>query len=301
MRALLTSFSRMFDSPCIYLIDNGSLRADAIVALRGMAAALSRRTGMEVEPVSLLHSNKVPAKDLGGEPARIVRPTLRTAIEAGARTFVFLPLFLAPSRAITDYLPELIEEARELAPELLAVVAKPLAGADVNVPDLRLAQILASHVRQTMARQGLSKPKVALVDHGTPVEAVNRVRNAVALQLEDLLGEAVTGVIASSMERRQGAEYDFNEPLLEGLGRVEGFAGGDLIAAMFFLLPGRHAGKAGDIAMICDGLIRNGSYGRIEMTPLMTEHPGLLEILVDRLASALGCPGRWMGRDVFSS
>jgi len=164
----------------IFLIDNGSLRADSVFALRGLAAQLSVRVGLQVEPVSLLHSSKIPASELGGVAARVVKPTLRRLIATGARKFVFVPVFLGPSRAITDYLPELIAEARVSAPDLQVVVADTLAGVDVAAPDLRLAEMLADHVRLTMQAAGLSHPRVALVDHGTPAEVVNQVRNAVA-------------------------------------------------------------------------------------------------------------------------
>jgi hypothetical protein len=277
----------MATSPVVLLIDNGSLRPDATMALRRLAELLSARSGLSIEPVSLLHSSQVSAADLGGVPAQIVKPGLRRLIEAGAREFIFLPLFLGPSRGITDYLPELIDDARAFAPELRAVVADTLAGADVDGPDVRLAEMLAAHVRQTMQAGEFSHPQVALVDHGTPVEPVNRVRNAVARQLADLLGTEVSTVVASSMERRAGAEYDFNEPLLENVDQIEALIGGDLIVALFFLLPGRHAGAAGDVAQICDALLERKVFSRVEMTPLLGEHPVLLDILADRLQVAL--------------
>ena len=58
---------------------------------------------------------------------------------------------------------------------------------------------------------------------------------------------------------------------------------------MFFLLPGRHAGEGGDVAEICDGLISEGAFELIQNTPLLGEHPMLLEILEDRLRDALSC------------
>ena len=89
------------------------------------------------------------------------------------------------------------------------------------------------------------------------------------------------------MERREGEAYAFNDPLLEKLGEVDHFAGGRLILAMFFLLPGRHAGEGGDVAEICDALISDGDFDQIHNTPLLGEHPMLLEILEDRLQDAL--------------
>ena len=277
----------MTTSPNIFLIDNGSLRADSVFALRGLAAQLSERVGLQVEPVSLLHSSKIPASELDGVAARVVKPTLRRLIATGARKFVFVPLFLGPSRAITDYLPELIAEARVSAPDLQVVVADTLAGVDVAAPDMRLAEMLAEHVRLTMQAAGLSHPRVALVDHGTPAEVVNQVRNAVADQLALLLQTEVAAVVACSMERREGIEYDFNEPLLERVGQLDGWAAAEVIVALFFLLPGRHAGAGGDVAEICDGLIAQHTLRSAVRTPLLGEHPRLIDILADRLRAAL--------------
>lgn len=273
--------------PLILLIDNGSLRPDATLALRGLAKLLAKRCGLRVEPVSLLHSSKVPAEDLGGIPAQTLKSSLRRFIDDGAREFVCLPLFLGPSLAITEYLPSLIEGGKAYASDVNVVVAETLAGADVDEPDPRLAEMLAAYVREAIRAAGLSHPQVALVDHGTPAEPVNRVRNAVARQLAGLLEADRATVVACSMERRAGAEYDFNEPLLENLDQLEAFTGDDLIVALFFLLPGRHAGAVGDVAQICDGLVARGAFSRIERTPLLGTHAVLLDILGDRLQAAL--------------
>ncbi len=270
----------------VFLIDNGSLRPQATCALRDLASRLSARGEWSVEAVSLLHSHKIDPAALGGVPATIVRRRLRECIEAGGRHFIMLPLFLGPSSAIRDYLPELIEEARQATPDLAVLIADPLVGKDVMAPDPRLAEILADHVRATMAAQQLLRPVVALVDHGTPVPAVNQVRNAVAAQLSARLGEAVTQVIASSMERREGPAYAFNEPLLENVGAAVA-PGSVCIVALFFLLPGRHAGAGGDVAEICEGLIERAVFTEVYTTPLLGEHPLLLEILEDRLAAAI--------------
>lgn len=277
----------MTSSVRIFLVDNGSLRADAVLALRGIAAQLSKQVGRTVEPVSLLHSSKVPVAELEGEPAKVVRPTLRRYIEAGERAFILVPMFLGPSRAISEYLPELITGARELASGVTIVVAETLAGADADSPDPRLAEMLAAHVRQTIERSGLAQPRVALVDHGTPAVEVNRVRNAVARQLGQLLDGEVAAVAACSMERRDGPEYDFNEPLLERVDQLAGWTAADVIVALFFLLPGRHAGDAGDVAEICDDLIQRQVLKSAVRTPLLHMHPLLVDMLTDRLNAAL--------------
>ncbi|MEM6486536.1 MAG: CbiX/SirB N-terminal domain-containing protein, partial [Pseudomonadota bacterium] len=243
----------------VFLVDNGSLRPQAVQALRAVAAALAERTGLAVEAVSLLHSSKIPAQKLGGVAASIVEKRLEECIAAGELNILILPMFLGPSLAIEELLVRLVRDAQLTSPQLKVSVAPPLAGVDAQNPDIRLARILADHVQKTVDRHRLSKPVVALVDHGTPHRPVNRLRNAVARQLKGLLEEEVSEVIACSMERREGDEFSFNEPLLESLG------GGSTshkqcVAAMFFLLPGRHAGPGGDVAEICGGLIERKRF-----------------------------------------
>ena len=270
------------NTPTVFLIDNGSLRPQATVALRLLAQALARRSAMPVEAVSLLHSHKIGADKLNGVPANIVKRRLRELLAAGQHDFICLPLFLGPSLAITDYLPQVVNEWSGEHPELKVRIASVLAGEDLDAPDPRLAQMLADQIR---ALQASPDTKLALVDHGTPIIEVNRVRNAVAQQLACELG--VTVVLPCSMERREGKAYAFNDPLLEKLGSIDDFVGGRLILAMFFLLPGRHAGEGGDVAEICEDLIAEGTFEEIQNTPLLGEHPMLIEILEDRLREVM--------------
>ena len=269
-------------APIVFLFDNGSLRPQATFCLRSLADALARRTALPVEAVSLLHSHKIAADKLSGVPATIVKRRLRECLAAGQREFICLPLFLGPSLAVIDYLPQVVDELSGEYPELKVRIASVLAGDNLDAPDPRLAQILADQIRTL---QPSPSTKVALVDHGTPIIGVNRVRNAVGRQLASELDASV--VLPCSMERREGEAYAFNDPLLEKLGEVDDFAGGRLILAMFFLLPGRHAGEGGDVAEICDGLIAEGAFEEIQTTPLLGEHPMLLEILEDRLRDTL--------------
>ena len=265
-------------APIVFLVDNGSLRPQATLILRSLADALAERTVLSVEAVSLLHSHKIAVDKLNGVSATIVKRRLRECLAVGQREFIFLPLFLGPSLAVTDYLPQVVDELSGEYPELKVRIASVLAGDNLDLPDPRLAQILADQIR---ALQPSPNTKVALVDHGTPIIEVNRVRNAVGRQLASELDASL--VLPCSMERREGEAYAFNDPLLEKLGEVDHFAGGRLILAMFFLLPGRHAGEGGDVAEICDGLISEGVFEQIQNTPLLGEHPMLLEILEDRL------------------
>jgi sirohydrochlorin ferrochelatase len=270
------------NTPTVFLIDNGSLRPQATVALRLLAQALARRSAMPIEAVSLLHSHKIGADKLNGVPATIVKRRLRELLAAGQHNFICLPLFLGPSQAIADYLPQVVNELSGEHPELKVRIASVLAGEDLDAPDPRLAQMLADQIR---ALQASPDTKLALVDHGTPIIEVNRVRNAVAQQLACELGVPV--VLPCSMERREGKAYAFNDPLLEKLGSIDDFVGGRLILAMFFLLPGRHAGEGGDVAEICEDLIAEGTFEEIQNTPLLGEHPMLIEILEDRLREVM--------------
>lgn len=286
-------------APLTILMDNGSLEPAATLGLRGLAAALATRLGTRVEPVSLLHSSAVPAEKIGGTSAEILEPALERRLATGQSDFVIMPLFFGPSGALTDYLPKRLAHLRTKHPSLKVRIAAPLFATD----DDRLARILADQVRAlSIAPHGGTRPpdgflarpeaelhprRVALVDHGSPARAVNDVRNELARQLAGLLGPDYT-VAPSSMERREGAAYDFCEPLLAGLLRQPGWNAGDVIVAMQFLLPGRHAGPAGDVAEICRAAeIASGGALRTTMTSLVGEHPLLVDILADRWRAAV--------------
>ena len=268
----------------VLLVDNGSLRPAAIRGLRRLAAALSRHVGRKVEPVSLLHSSAVPAGQLGGRPAEILEPAVRRRAEKGARNFLIVPLFFGRSRALTAYIPERVAVLRQTFPDLRVRVARPLviAGED------GLVRLLEAQVRAKLTTEFLrgEKARVVVVDHGSPAKAVTQVRNRLTAQLRRRLGARVAGVAASSMERRPGAAYAFNEPLLENLLATPPWNAGPVVVAQLFLLPGRHAGPAGDIAAIIGRVRANHPGLRAVRTKLLGEHPGLIAILADRLRRA---------------
>jgi hypothetical protein len=96
------------------------------------------------------------------------------------------------------------------------------------------------------------------------------------------------------MERREGPAYDFNGRLLsdvlEGLALDEPTA--RVIVALLFIAPGRHAGAGGDIAEIVAGVERRHPGLRTRLTPLVSAHAGLVDILADRaLEAGLDGPG----------
>lgn len=260
-------------SPLTLLVDNGSLAPEATRQLRRLAHALAARIGEPVAPVSLLHASGVPADQLDGTPAEILEPALDRRARAGAREFLLVPLFFGPSRALTDYIPERVAALRARLPGLEVRLAPTLFAAG----DSRLAEIVADNVRATDARA----ERVVLVDHGSPVRVVTEVRDALAVQLAAQLGAGVA-VAGACMERRPGAEYDFNGPLLADLLASEGWNTARVMVAMQFLLPGRHAGPEGDVAEICRAAEVRCPALRTQLTPLVGEHPRLVEILADR-------------------
>lgn len=275
----------------VLLFDNGSFRPDSTFALRKIAKKLGKQLGMRVEGVSLLHSHKIDAEKLNGEPATIIRRRFKLGITNEERHFICLPLFLGPSLAITEYLMELIEEANLLCPEIEILVAPPLAGWDVNHPDHRLARILADQVKLTLKHNKLSDTtNLVLVDHGSPIEKLSILRNTVTNQLKELLGDSVSTATACSMERREGDAYAFNDPLLETISFEKTSIGKSLeslVVAMFFLLPGRHAGEGGDVDEILQGLVDDAKIKNFIKTDLIASHPLIYSILEDRVKSVL--------------
>jgi sirohydrochlorin ferrochelatase len=278
--------------PLTLLVDNGSLEPAATLALRELAAKLTRRLGHTVEPVSLLHSSGIDPTQLDGRPAEILFPALEKRLAAGQSEFVILPLFFGPSQALTVYLPENLARLRAKFPSARFRLAPPLHDAR----DHRLAHALADRVREELdaiTSRASSLPqvaadpvRVALVDHGSPVAVVTAVRDDLARQLAGLLGSRVAAVAPCSMERRPTPAYDFNEPLLAGLLATAPWSESQVIVAMQFLLPGRHAGPAGDVAEICRQAEAARPRLRTRMTGLLGSHPLLLEILADRWRSA---------------
>lgn len=273
----------------VLLFDNGSLRTNATFALRAIASNLSEQLGMQVEPVSLLHSHKIEPEKLNGEPATIIRRRFKHGIANGEHHFICLPLFLGPSLAITGYLMELIEEAKVLCPEIEILVAPPLAGWDVHHPDARIAIILADQVNALIKQHDLANTlSLVLVDHGSPIEKLAILRNTVTNQLKELLQDSVSHTIACSMERREGDAYAFNDPLLESIPIEETSKSLEtLVVAMFFLLPGRHAGEGGDVDEILQGLVEGEKIKNFIKTDLIATHPLIYSILEDRVKSVL--------------
>ncbi|MEO7599200.1 MAG: CbiX/SirB N-terminal domain-containing protein [Opitutus sp.] len=258
----------------VLLMDNGSLEPESTFQLRRLASELSDRLECRVDPVSVAHSAKIPANDLNGRPAELFEGALERGWREGVNEFVVLPLFIGPSHAVTRHVPAVVAERAKNWKGFRAKIAAPLfAGADT-----RLARIVADHVREVFTEGG--DARVAIVDHGSPNPEVTQVRDIITDQVRELLGARVVEVQACSMERREGSEYDFNEPLLERLFAQPGWSDQPVIAGMLFIAPGRHAGPNGDVAKICSAARSNSSP--VKISRLLGQHPLLLEVLADR-------------------
>lgn len=260
----------------ILLVDNGSRRAASTLGLRFIAKALGDRVGRVVHPVSLQHADRVPAAELDGQPALVLPRFLRDRLEAGQRNFIVLPLFFGPSRALSGFIPE----------QVAALTAKfgafTLHQAEVLCPLPRGEELLADIVADNVAALGPAD-RVIVVDHGSPIPEVTAVRRWVAQGLARRLPGALA-IEEAVMERRDGSDYDFNGMLLTE--RLEQLTG-RITLAMLFLLPGRHAGPGGDIAEICAAAEQASPKLQVTPSPLVGDHPFLLDILQARLSDAL--------------
>ena len=273
------------DQSVCFLFDNGSLRADSIHSLRKVAFSLRKHTGKAVRAVSLLHSSNVPVKALGGEPARLLEPALLDYFFSHPDGEVLLsPLFFGPSAALTDYVPERIKAVKTRFPNARIQLAPWLV--NIGEADRRIAVMLADRVRATVKTHGWSRPNVILVDHGSPQPAVTAVRNHLGSQLREELDGEIAMLTVASMERRDGAAYAFGDPLLATALRTAPFDHGEVVIALQFLSPGRHAGSGGDITKICEGAKAERPGLMTATTELLASDPRLVDVLAERLTQA---------------
>lgn len=280
---------------CHLITDNGSYRPEATLSLRSLAERLGEKVGEAIHPVSLLHSTKISPDKLGGTPAEIFEPFIKKKREEGFNKFHVTPMFFGPSAAILEYMPQRVTDLRPKWPELEVRIAPCVVDVDAE-EDTRMAQILVDQILATKERAGYGRPAVALVDHGAPRIKVTEVRNHLGKQVRELLSAAeFPVVIPCSMERREGDEYAFNEPLLESVIGSEGFQN-EIIVSMLFASPGRHAGPGGDVAQICQEAAEKFPDLKWEMTELVAGHDGIIELLAERFHQGLDShPVAWEG------
>lgn len=254
----------------IFLVDNGSYEPAATLALRELAGLINVGREDKVLPVSVMHSDKVDPALLNGQPASIFEQAVRQAKAEGVEEVIILPLFIGPSRAVTEFIPKVFKE--NAGDGMRLKILPTLFDEDGS----DLAHILEENLRATGWRKGSGT--VLLCDHGSPVREVTACRDHLAASLRKELGLKPDELIGCSMERREGPEYDFNEPLLEDALRR---AKGEAVILMLFLLPGRHAGPAGDVATIAKENVPAGV--RWKLSPLIASHDMLAAVLAMKL------------------
>jgi len=269
----------------VLLVDNGSKRPEATLALRETAAALSTLLGRAVRPCSLAFSDEIPAAELGGNAAVSLRAAILALAKGGARGAVLVPLFLGPSEGLRRGVADCARAVAEVVGEGNFDLRVSACLVDENEPgDDRLGRALAAEVLHVAQRARLREPvKVLVVDHGTPSPRVHAVRERLVDEVRSLLGDRALDVRGASMERRDASAYDFNEPLLERALTEPPFDNGDVIVALQFLLPGRHAGEDGDVAKIVECACKeNRGRLRVHTTQLLGKHPLVLSVLAER-------------------
>ncbi len=268
-----------------FLFDNGSFRPDATRSLRSLAARLQARLGCEIKPVSLLHSTRISAEELDGVPAQLLEPALDAWFGGNPEgRAVLLPLFFGPSGALVDYVPERVASLKARHPGARMVLADPMVLPDEEPTEL--VAVLADRARRAAAAKGWAKPKVVLCDHGTPLATVTEVRNRFGALLAEILREETAAVAVASMERREGDEFAFNEPLLATRLRTPPFDSGEVVVLLQFLSPGRHAGPGGDVAEICAAAEAERRGLTTVMSDPIADDPRLVEVLARRVAAA---------------
>jgi hypothetical protein len=272
-------------TPICLLVDNGSLRPGAVLSLRKIAKQLGSECSYDVIPMGLLHSNKIDKSMLNGKSGETIGTFLSSEKAQDQSNLLILPFFLGPSLGVTDFLVE-----------KLNIWKNEKSGRSFHVltclhsyNDMKLAVALSNETIRVIEDEGLDCPHLALVDHGTPIIKVNQVREDVGKSLEEMMGAKVSDFTTCSMERREGDEYKFNEPLLESVLDEWGNAGvKEIVVSLLFLLSGRHAGKGGDIENIFEKAKCKFPGMKIASTRPLGENSIIYKILKDKLVK-FGC------------
>lgn len=260
-----------------------------------MAEAVEARTGTAVVAASARFADRVPIGELGGRAGETLASAVARVLRERGRPhhFVILPAFLGPSDTLRTLVPDFFRGLGG-GGGVTYTVSRHLV-----VPgDDRVALAMERGVREALATHALAPEATAVVlcDHGSPHADVGAVRGIVARQLEGVLedGAALGGhlrapLAQASMERREGAAYDFNDPLLEKLLRTPPYNAGTVVLALLFLSPGTHAGPGGDIDQIVQAAVEEAAQAGRELRVYKTELLGsrVAEVLADRLRESL--------------
>lgn len=266
----------------ILLTDNGSSRPDSTLNLRRLAKALTEKSGKTIYPVSLQHADKADPDKLNGIPADVLQPFLKKHLEAGERHFILLPLFYGKSRALSSFVPDVKQQLAQTHDKFDIQIADVLCPMPQGEP--LLAELLYKNIQLTTENHQIKPDKVILVDHGSPIPEVAQVRTHLTTEVNVLLGDNIE-LIDACMERRKGKNYDFNGKLLANT--LDQLAADNpnqtIIVSLLFTSPGTHAGKGGDIETICKAAEEKHRGLKILTTPLVGDHPLLIDLLYKRL------------------
>lgn len=265
----------------VALIDNGSLEPASHRLLRAVACSLSGLAGAEVEAVSWRHSDRIPAAELDGVPARTLDPWIRARHARGEREFLFVPFLVSAGGAIAGSIRASLQALREeLGGFAWTFTAGFSPAAEV------LSGIVAARLREAAEAAGLARPPVIVVDHGGPARASAELRDAVAAGVRARLAGRIGPLSAASMESPEGPGFEFNRPLLAEQLRAPGFNRGPVLIAPLFLGPGRHAGPEGDLARIASA----APGVQAHFAGLLGSHPLAVAALAESLRERLPAP-----------
>lgn len=256
------------------LIDNGSLQPAAHRQLRRLAAALSVRSGIRVDPVSWKYSDKIPPAVLEDRPAWTLSPWFHAQYAAGERRFVFVPCFVSPQGAIGSRLQRDVERLQRAVGPCEIVFTPGLGDAG------GLAAIVASRVQETTAIAPLRRPIVVVVDHGGPSAASAALRDEIAAAVRARLGREVRAVMAASLG---GERHRHNRPAYAKVFNAPACRDGDLVIAPLFLAPGRHAGPEGDLVRIANAAVKRHPGLTCHFTEPLGTHPLIVDLLAEGL------------------
>ncbi|KAL3662964.1 hypothetical protein V7S43_011908 [Phytophthora oleae] len=282
-------------SRLVVLVNIGSLRAEPYLDLRQISFRLSRALGQPVVPCSFRFSNRVDPQELNGLEAKTFEKVLTEHLAScgdNASEVIVLPLFFGKSSTLTEFLPKTIDKvwaAASPASSLRVRVGGCLVDQE-NAKDTRVAQILLERIHQVVDFEIVNEDvTVLVVDHGTPNRDVHESRELVAQELRELLKthKHVKLVDTACMERREGAEYDFNDPLLSVALDHYTIDKGIVVCAKMFLSNGRHAGEKGDIEEIVEDVSARHPGVDVRVTEALGTHELLSEILQDRYRTVL--------------
>ena len=267
------------------MVDNGSLRPEAGLMTRRVARLLSDDIDIPVVAASLAHSNRIPVEALEGKAIPLLEALLdRICLQPNLKEVIVIPLLLVTGGVIYQKIGAMVQDfsRRYTRPTIRMTEALVSESDPVEVG---IVGMIYEQVRATIEEHLLVEPRVVLVDHGSPDPTGARTRNYVATRLTELLGRIVEKVVPSSMERRDGVEYDFNEPLFErALVESAQNGSGNIVLARLFLQPGKHNGKDGDVEQICLSVSSRYPSMRIYNLPAVFSEKRLVQLLKRRLS-----------------